>query len=171
MPARPVYFHRLSDAIEELSHFQVPWVDRQTIEQLLGTSKASAWRLMRKCGAEDGPGHTLVCRREGLISALKAVAESGEWRQESRRRQRVETYLSEMAEFARSRQTPVASHGKASELLDSRFGNLPRGVELTPSRLTVEFSGAQDFLQKIGSVIFALQNDFDTVRDFIEGRS
>jgi hypothetical protein len=170
MPARPVYFHRLSAAVEELKRSATPWVDRRTVEELLGISKAGAWRLMRRCGAEDGPGRALVCRREELIGALEAIAESGEWREEARRRDRIEAYLTEMAQFAHSRKTAVASQRKASELLDSRFRRLPGGVELTPERLTVEFSGAQDFLQKIGSVIFALQNDFDAVRDFIEGR-
>lgn len=168
MPARPFYFHRLSDAIAELRRSTAEWVDRRMLEETLGISKPVAWRLMRRCGAEEGPGHALVCWREELIRALEEYAESGEFRQEARRRGRVEAYLLEMAEFALSRKTQVAADRKASELLSSRFGKLPRGVEMTPRRLTVDFSDPEDFLQKIGSVIFALQNDFDAVREFIE---
>jgi len=155
--------------VAELKAYSVPWVDRRMIEELLGISKAGAWRVMRRCGAQDGPGGALVCPREELIAALEALEASGEWRQENRRRERMETYLAHMAEFARSRNTPVASGGKASAMVSTRFGKLPAGVELTPRRLTVEFAGAQDFLEKVGSVIFALQNDFDAVRAFIEG--
>jgi hypothetical protein len=170
MPSRPSYFHRLSSAIGELKRLETPWVDRRAIEELLSVSKAGAWRVMRRCGAEDGPGGALVCRREGLIAALEALETTGEWRQEARRRARVETYLTEIAEFARSRKTKIADGGKASELISSRFRKLPAGVELTPRRLIVEFTGAQDFLEKVGAVIFALQNDFDAMRDFIDGR-
>lgn len=169
MPSRPSYFHRVSAAIGELKACNVPWVDRRMIEELLGVSKAVAWRVMRRCGAQDGPGGALVCSRDDVIAALEALEASGEWRQESRRRERMETYLAQMAEFARSRNTPVASGGKASAMVSSRFRKLPPGVELTPQRLTVEFAGAQDFLEKVGSVIFALQNDFDEMRAFIEG--
>ena len=169
MAARPVYFHRISEALAELRRGGPPWIDRRRVEELLGVSKAGAWRLMKRCGAEEGPGGALVCRREELIGALEALAESSEWRQEARRRNRLETYLAEMAKFVQSRETSVASDRQAAELLASHFGRLPAGVELTAVRLTVEFSGAQDFLRKIGSVIFALQNDFEAIRDFIEG--
>jgi hypothetical protein len=168
MPARPFYFHRLSDAIEELKRWDAAWIDRRMLQELLGLSKAVAWRLMRRCGAEEGPGHALMCRREGLIEALEELRATGECRREAGRRDRVEAYLRQMAEFARSRKTPVAAEGKASELMASRFGKLPAGVALTPRRLTLEFAGPEDFLQKIGSVIFALQNDFEAIREFIE---
>jgi hypothetical protein len=170
MPARPAYFHRLSDAIGELKRWKTPWVDRRAIEELVGVSKAGAWRLMRRCGAEEGPGHALVCRRDDLVAALEAIEQTGESRQEVGRRVRLEAYLDEMAVFAKSRQSRIASERKASELLSSRFSKLPAGVELTPRSLTIEFLGAEDFLQKMGSVIFALQNDFEAIREFIEGR-
>lgn len=171
MPARPHYFHRLSDAIAELRRSTAEWVDRRMLEEALGISKPVAWRLMRRFGAEDGPGHALVCRREELIRALEAYADTGEFRQEAQRRRRMDAYLLEMAEFARSRKTQVAADRKASELLSSRFAKLPPGVEMTPRRLTVDFTGAEDFLQKIGSVVFALQNDFEAMRDFMESGS
>ena len=136
---------------------------------MLCVSKAGAWRIMRRCGAQDGPGGALMCAREELIAALEALEASGEWRQETRRRKRVETYLARMAEFARSRNTRIASGGTASAIVSSRFGKLPPGVELSAGKLTVEFTGTQDFLEKVGSVIFALQNDFEAVRCFIEG--
>lgn len=169
MPSRPSYFHRVSAAVTELKAGRTPWVDRRMIEELLGISKAGAWRVMRRCGAQEGPGGALVCPREELIAALETLEASGEWRQENRRRERIETYLAQMAEFARSRKTRIVSGGKASAMVSSRFGKLPAGVELTPRRLTVEFSSPQEFLERIGSVIFALQNDFDAVRAFIEG--
>jgi len=34
--------------------------------------------------------------------------------------------------------------------------------------LTIDFQGTDDFLAKIGALVFALQNDYEAVSDFIE---
>jgi hypothetical protein len=47
----------------------------------------------------------------------------------------------------------------ARELADTRFGNLPKGVTFTPTSLKLEFQGSQDFLQLLGAVLKALEND------------
>ena len=168
MPAKPFYFRQIPATLEALRQLESDWIDRRTVEETMGVSKTVAWRILRRCGAREGPGNTLVCRRVELIAALQAWQEDGEYRQEIRRRDRVSEYLDRLAEFGRARRTKVAEDRKAFELLNSRFGRLPAGVELTPRRLMVEFSSPQEFLERIGSVIFALQNDFEAVRQFIE---
>ena len=168
MPAKPFYFRQIPAAAEALRRVEGDWIDRRTVEEALGVSKTVAWRILRRCCAEDGPGNTLVCRREEFISALEAWQKGGEYRHEIRRRDRVAEYLDRLAEFGRSRRTKVAENRKAAELLGSRFGRLPAAVELTPRRLTIDFSSPQEFLERMGAVIFALQNDFDAVRAFIE---
>jgi hypothetical protein len=168
MPAKPAYFHRIGDAVEALKQLPSPWVDRRTLEEVLGVSKTVAWRIMRRCGAEDGPGNALVCGRERLAAALAEIEASGECEREIRRRDRVEEYLARLAEAGRSRRIQVASGERALGMLDSRFRSLPAGVELAPRRLTVDFASPAEFLEKIGAVLFATQNDFEAIRDFIE---
>lgn len=168
MPAKPFYFRQIPVAVEALRRLESDWIDRRTIEETLGVSKTVAWRILRRCGARDGPGNTLVCPRDGLIAALVAWQGDGDYQHEIRRRDRISGYLDKLAEFGRSRRTKVAEDRKAAELLSSRFGRLPAGIELTPRRLTVDFSSPQEFLERVGAVIFALQNDFDAVRNFIE---
>jgi hypothetical protein len=168
MPAKPAYFHRVADAIENLKSMDCDWVDRRMVEELLGVSKTVAWRVLRRCGGEEGPGNALMCPRERLIAALEQLQATGEVEREVRRRDRVSGYLDRLAEFGRTKRTQVATAQQAVELLSSRFGALPAGVEFTPRRLTVEFASPEEFLQRIGAIIFTLQNDYDSVRQFIE---
>jgi len=169
MPAKPFYFREIPQAIAAVQRLESAWIDRRMVEELLGVSKTVAWRILRRSGGQDGPGNTLVCRKEHLIALLTALQEGGEYRQEARRRDRVAEYLAKLAETGRTRRTKVAEDQRAVELLSSRFDRLPAGVALTPRRLSVDFSSPQEFLERIGAVIFALQNDFEAVRDFIEG--
>lgn len=168
MPAKPAYFHRIGDAIAALDQVGSAWIDRRTVEEVLGVSKTVAWRIMRRCGAGEGPGNTLVCSKEGLVSALLEIEATGECEREIRRRDRVAEYLERLAEAGRTRRIRVAENSRAHGLIDSRFRKLPAGVELTPRRLTVDYANPEEFLERIGALIFALQNDFDTIREFIE---
>jgi hypothetical protein len=168
MPAVPAYFHRLGDACELFGRLDNDWVDRSTVEQVLGVSKTVAWRILRRCGAVEGPGNTLVCRRDELVAALRRVQETGQFERESRRRERLTGYLERLAEIGRSRRTTVATEDRAMDLINTRFERLPTGITLTPKRLSIDFSSPEEFLQRVGSVIFALQNDYEAVRAFIE---
>ena len=168
MPAKPAYFHRLDDALRLF--FQLPdeWVDRRTVQEILGVSKTVAWRIMRRCGAGEGPGNTLVCRRDALVRSLECLRATGDFEREAGRRDRLTRYLEALAEAGRTRRTPVATQAQALDLVSSRFGRFPAGVSLTRERLTVDFASPEEFLQRIGAVIFALQNDYDAIRAFID---
>lgn len=168
MPAKPSYFHRLGDALTVLGSHPGDWIDRRMIEEALGVSKTVAWRIMRQCGAVDGPGNTLICRRDELVAALTALQATGGFEWESRRRDRLTSYLERMAEVGRSRGTPVASAQQAVDLVNARFDRLPPGVSLTSRRLTLDFASPEEFLQRMGAIIFALQNDYEAIRSFIE---
>ncbi|HEY3412150.1 MAG TPA: hypothetical protein VGM51_03725 [Armatimonadota bacterium] len=69
-------------------------MDRRQLEELLGVSKTVAWRLLRHCGAEPGPGNTLICRRPALIARLEELlAEGGRLDHEIRRHDRLAVFL------------------------------------------------------------------------------
>ena len=171
MPARPAYFHGLAEAVEVISQLQTEWIDRRTLEEILGVSKTVAWRVLRRCGATEGPGNTLVCRRDSLLQSLRSLQSTGSYAQEIRRRDRLEQNLASLLDVARSRQISVAPAARALELLSTRFDQIPPSVNLSPSRLTIDFVGTQDFLEKVGAVVFALQNDYEAVSEFIEAAS
>jgi hypothetical protein len=123
---------------------------------------------MRRCGAGDGPGNTLVCPRDEFVRSLEKLQATGEFERDVRRRDRLRDYLERMAGVVQSRRTTVATHEQALELVNARFGRLPPGIVLTKSQLTVDFTSPEEFLQRIGAIVFALQNDYEAIREFIE---
>lgn len=168
MPAAPLYAHRLAEGIETLAAMTADWIDRRTLQEILGVSKWTAWRIFRQCGARDGPGGSLVCRRQDLIRQLQALAQDGRFTAEIARRRRLEQYLDSMTQYASRSRKEVARNQAACDLLASRFSNLPPGVDLQPGELRIRFSGTGDFLQKFGAVVYALSNDYEKISDFIE---
>lgn len=168
MPAKPAYLHRLGGAIATLEKPGPDWIDRRMMEELLGISNTVAWRLLRRCGAGDGPGGALMIPRPALAAALRRLAEDGEFSREIVRRNRISDYLAGMARYARREGRKIVAENRAPVLLGTRFRSLPPGVELARTRLTIDFTGSADFLEKIGSVIYALRNDLEEISCFLD---
>jgi hypothetical protein len=167
MPSAPLYVHRLEEAMEALSRLEMEWIDRRTLEELLAVSKWTAWRLLKACGASEGPGGALTIQRAELIERLRQLREDGRVAIEAARRTRLETYLEGMARFAGARKEIVRDEA-ALELVSTKLASLPPGVELSCSELRIEFDGTEDFLAKFGAVVYALHNDYQRIREFIE---
>lgn len=168
MPNTPLYVHRLEGGIAALNASGAAWVDRRTLEEALGVSKWTAWRLLKRCGAEEGPGGSLVCRREELVLRLEKLKADGTLGPEIERHKRVERYLESIVRFASSKHKEIARDDAASDLMGSRFAKLPEGVELRRGELRIRFRGTEDFLRKFGAVVFALHNDFEEISEFLE---
>jgi hypothetical protein len=169
VPAVPVYLHRLEHGIAALEALPHELIDRRTLEEALGVGKWTAWRIMKRCGAEDGPGNTLVCHRADLLSQLRRLQQDRRFGPEIERRGRLERYLAGIAQYASRQHKEVAREEQAEALLSSRFASLPPGVDLAPGELRIAFSGTEEFLQKFGAVVFALRNDFERIQDFLDG--
>jgi len=168
MPSAPFYAHRLEEAIEVLRSMDTHWIDRRTLEEILAVSKWTAWRILKACGAGDGPGGALAIGRTDLMARLERLREDGRLAGEILRRGRVEANLDGMIRLARGKHKEIARDEVARELVSTRFASLPPGVELTPCSLRIEFFGAEDFLGKFGSVVYALHNDYERITEFIE---
>jgi hypothetical protein len=169
MPAKPIYSHKIPALREALEEYGGEWVDRRTLEELAGISKTVAWRLLRRLDAVEGPGNTLVISRAKALerlSRLETESESAGW--EIRRRARLEQYLEGMRGFVAAQRTTVASRTKALDLVNTRFGKLPENVTLTRRSLRLDFEDTEGFLRAFGAVVFALNNDYEAVREFID---
>ena len=171
MPAVPLYVHRLGPGIAALEALPTDIIDRRALEEALGVGKWTAWRIMKRCGASDGPGGALVCRRQDLLAQLRHLQQDGRYAPEIARRQRLETYLDTIVQSASRQHKEVARNNTAETLLSTCFTSLPPGVHLAPGELRIAFHGTDDFLQKVGSVVYALQNDFEEIQKFIENGS
>jgi hypothetical protein len=171
MPSVPLYAHRLAEAMAVLESMTGDWIDRRTLGEILAVSKWTAWRILKACGAQEGPGGALAIRRAELIERLGALRENGRLAPEIARRARLESALDGIVRFARSRRREIARNERALSLVSTRCASLPPGVTLTPDSLAIEFQGMEDFLGKFGAVVYALHNDYESISEFIEGGS
>jgi hypothetical protein len=167
MSTTPLYTHRLSDGISVLAQMDDDWIDRRTLGEVLGVSKWTAWRILKRCGAEEGPGGSLVCRREDLMHCMQGILE-GHAAPEIARRERVVKQLDELFELATRNRKIIARDAAANVMLNSRFSNLPAGVDLQPGELRIQFYGTEDFLTKFGAFVYAVQRDYKQISEFIE---
>ena len=169
MPAKPSYAHRLKAAIETLQDGSASLIGRHDLEELLGVSKTVAWRILRHCQAQKGPGGALLFERLQLIARLQELAaEGGVIAREVARRERVDEQLLAMRSYLHSRQTKVVRDELAPALVSTRFQNLPANITFTPQSLRMEFYGTEDFLGAVGAIVYALQNDYPAISAFIE---
>ena len=169
MPASPTYCHRIPAAVEALRNSTTDWVDRRQLEEILGVSKTVAWRLLRRLGAEPGPGNALICGRLALIASLEALhRDGGPVERESRRHHRLASLLERIRPQVLANLTEVARNEEALQLLSSRFDALPSHIVLTQRSLHIDFDSAGHFLAAVGALIYALHNDFEKIRDFID---
>lgn len=169
MPAKPVYAHLIPELAQRLEADGQEWVDRRYLEEALGISKTVAWRLLRRLGAKEGPGNVLALTRQEAIEGVKRLpAEGGAVRDEVRRRAKLEQYLEGMRSYVAAQRTTVAADEHAIGLVNARFGKLPANVALTPRNLRIEFQNTEEFLRAFGAVVFALNNDYEAIREFID---
>jgi hypothetical protein len=169
VPARPSWAWRLPEALEALRNCPDEWIDRRRVEELFGCSKTVAWRILRYCGVEPGPAGALACQREELVARLEAVVSGGGIvAREMHRMLRVESLLDQVRPEVIANLTKVACEDRGLALVNSRFGKLPANVTLTPTSLHIDFHGTDDFLQAVGAVVFALNNDYEAISGFIE---
>jgi hypothetical protein len=103
-----------------------------------------------------------------LIERLQELQRDGTIGPEIARRKRLEEYLGSMIRPSSRQHKEIASNEAATDLLSSRFGQLPDGVELGQSELRIQFSGSSDFLRKFGAVVYALNNDYEAISEYLD---
>jgi hypothetical protein len=150
---------------------KVTWVDRATLQEALDCSGTEAWRILKRLGATPGPGGALVLPKDLFLERLREYLADPRILFEKNRRGRLEQALDALNPHTRSRLVKVIEEDRPADALDlisSRFANLPAGVEITPRSLHIEFQGREEFLERIGAVIFALHNDTQRVMAFLD---
>jgi hypothetical protein len=171
VPAKPSWAWRLPTALDALRNYPEEWIGRRQIEELFGCSKTVAWRILRHCGVQPGPGGVLACPREQLVQRLEAIAAGGGTvEREIARLGRLEAVLERLRPAVIANLTQVVRDENAIALINTRFEKLPPNVQLTPCSLHIDFQGTEDFLQAVGALVYALNNDYESVSGFIETR-
>lgn len=159
MPAKPIWYRKLPYIIEELRKQPLPYVDRATVEFLLGVSRRRAQQILAPCVLERRAGVNGLADRETLITRLERIAEGDEGAYEIERRRKVANLIENLRQQWITQ--PQLLVEAPTTVVNQEFENLPAGVRLEPGRITVEFAEPQHGLEKLLALAMAISNDFD----------
>jgi hypothetical protein len=158
VPAKPAWYSKIDDVIRELESLPRPFVDRAAVEFLLGVGRRRAQQIMAP-SITDRVGSNGLADRALLIARLRQLANGDDGFYERRRRRKVAEILAQLRK-ERLEQPRLLVEAPV-QVLTQEFENLPPGVRLGPGRITVEFEGPRQALEKLLALAMAIGNDFD----------
>ena len=158
MPAKPAWFHRLHDVIQDLETFPRPFIDRSTVEFLLGVGRRRVQQLMAPC-VTDRVGTNGLADRDALIAHLRQLAAGEEASYERQRRLKVASVLAQLQKERLER--PRLLVQAPAQIVRQELEKLPDGVRLEPGRITVSFQNPQQALEKLLALAMAISSDFE----------
>lgn len=157
MPDKPLWAHRLPEAIHTLEQLPLPWVDREIVQDILKVGRRRAQQILSPLGSQRR-GCTTVVERAALIRRLQHLAAGETAYYERKRRERLWERVDE--ERRRWMEAPPAFVQAEPEMLRSvykdDFAGLPAGVELSPGRIHITFSNPNEALQKLLALAMAI---------------
>ena len=164
MPIKPAWYGKIDDVVTKLRSLPVEWVDRATVESLLGVGRRRAQQILLPC-ISYRVGVSGLADREALIVRLQSMADEGFY--ETNRRRKVARLVDSLRKdrIARPRvmvEAPIS-------VLNQRFANLPDGVIVGPGRIVVNFENGRQALEKLLALAMAIGNDFATFEESVQG--
>lgn len=158
MPAKPAWYGKLDDVIRQLEALPRPFVDRPTLEFLLGVGRRRAQQIMAPCITERVGASGLV-DRGALIGRLRQLARGDDGYYEIQRQRRVARTLERLRQERLERPQLLVEAPAAA--VQQEFEFLPPGIRLEPGRVTVEFTEPREALEKFLALAMAISNDFE----------
>ncbi|MGH9628207.1 MAG: hypothetical protein ACRD7E_07695 [Bryobacteraceae bacterium] len=163
MPAKPIWYSNLPYILDKLRAHPHPYVDRATVEFLLGVGRRRAQQIMAPC-IVDRVGTNGLADRAALIARLERLAEGDDGFYEVQRRRKVAGLIEQLRK-ERIEQPQLLVEAPV-EVVNQEFENLPAGVQLEPGRITVEFEEPRQGLEKLLALAMAISNDLDRFERF-----
>ena len=157
MPDKPIWFGRLDQVIAELEALPHPWIDRASVERLLGVGRRRAQQILQPCVTQR-IGASGVADRENLIARLRDLARGESAYYERRRRRQLAESLEKIRQAWLER--PRVMVEAPESIVKQEFDDLPPGVHLGPGAITVEFGTVREGLEKLLALAMAIGNDF-----------
>jgi hypothetical protein len=154
MPDKPIWCVDLAAITRDLRASPDPWVDRATLEQLLGIGRRRAQQILAPCvGRQIGANG--VADREAVIAHLERLARGECAHYEHQRRRRLAQHIGTLQSERRKAVLVEAP----SAIINQKLENLPEGVSITPGRITVTFNTTQQALERLLALAMAAGND------------
>jgi hypothetical protein len=155
MPDHPLWLERIPAVLQFLAGPAAPaLLDRGTIEALLGVRRRRAILILHQCQA-SARGRDLLASREAFVTFLQNQDQEAALKKERARQQQVAAALGQ----ARHELTlPRISLPRQQTL--RTLAALPPGIQLTRRNLSVDFTTAQDLIEKLFTVAQAFAHDY-----------
>jgi hypothetical protein len=165
MPDKPLWLGRLPDAISQLESRPDDWVDRPTLESLLGIGRRRAQQLLAPIARRLGT--SLVAVRSDVIAHLKRIAAREEAYYEARRQQRLWAHVSHarQAWIARPPVLVEVSNAQVRRVELHDLEGLPEGVELAPGSILVRFADPDEALRKLMALAMAISQNYQAFEE------
>ena len=159
MPDKPLWYARLDQVIIQLESLPASWVDRATLEFILGVGRRRAQQILRPL-VRHTIGKNGLASRDELIRHLRRLAAGEPAYYEKKRRERFHSILEQMRREAREQPRVLVEAPQA--LRRQELDRLPEGVRLSPGRIVIEnFQSAEEAQRKLLALIMAMGNDPD----------
>jgi hypothetical protein len=158
VPAKPSWFAKLDEIVRSLRALPGPFVDRATVEFLLGVGARRAQQIIAPCITER-VGTSGLADRDVLIARLEQIARGEEVFYELQRRRKVAAVLEAMRRERMEK--PQLLVEAPIDVVNQELANLPEGIKLERGRISIEFQEPQQALEKLLALAMAISNDFD----------
>jgi hypothetical protein len=156
VPDKPLWLGHLDRLTAELAALPQPWVDRATVERVLGVGRRRAQQILAPCVSLQ-IGSNGLADRDQLIAHLRQLASGETVSYERRRRQRLAQTLDGLRSTWQTR-VPVEA---PTAIVNQAFEDLPAGIEIAPGRISVQFESTREALEKLLALAMAIGNDFE----------
>lgn len=165
MPAKPKWFLRVPEMIEELAEISAPYLDRASIEKLFQIRRRRAIQIMNVLGGGYLVGKVFLVDRLELIAKLRAVSEGEVFANEQRRKQRISTELDLVRGARKAKEIKIPA---AESVWEQTMARLAPGIHLKPGELRIEFHGTEDLLRRLLELSQAIANDYERFKKLAE---
>ncbi len=168
MPALPSWSVRIPAILAKLRHPGMPPVlDRPAIEELFGLRRRQAIRLL---GATRGyqVGKTFIVDRQSVIDYLEILDRYGAVPEAGARKRSVAHAITEVANYAEAQRVQLPTSPGSLRRIPT---DLPASISLvSPGKLQISYSTAEDLLARVVELAAAATNDFPAFRKRYESR-
>ncbi len=167
MPAKPAWYPHLDAIIDALLALPRPFVDRASVETLLGVGRRRAQQIMAPC-ITDHVGSNGLVDREALIRHLRGLARTEAVTYERDRRRKVAELIEGLRKDRLDR--PQVLVEAPVRVVNQELSKLPKGVRVEPGRIVVEFEDPRQALEKLLALAMAIGNDYSMFEDLVGRR-
>jgi hypothetical protein len=162
VPDKPTWYGRLDAIVAEIERLPWPWIDRQTVENLLRVRRRRAQQILQPCISRQ-IGANGVADKSEFIAYLRHLANGQAAYYERRRREKLAETLTQLNQSWT--QQPKVLVEAPDAIVNAALTGLPKGVSIRPGEITVHFATPVEALEKLLALAMAIGNDIKAFED------